>query len=348
MNIKKLSSILLVAIVGIVNAIPKTPFFEQNESSQHFLFEKGKQFRLFEYNMYTWGQGAEWNNKEKLTETPCLRLNDESDQTAGHLRQQNPMWIAPCTEYRLTFMCKVDKVQGSGPFVEFILHDYNTDNVASHKYPLDIPGPTQEWTEKQFALKTDYLTRELIIQFSSDINGTCDVYFDKVYLKQVSEAGALMPTPIILMQNGSATLQKKKLQKQFKQVKLPIIRDYYRLSFDVAWDNYDGNTTMYIEWTGEYGDIVGKDYCDIYKIEGIQPNGNGIATRWKSEIGNKNDKARYKLDWHFNRNANSGQSSVERVMKSPTGARYAKIYIVSDDSLQGNLQINNLSLIAEY
>ena len=63
------------------------------------------------------------------------------------------MWIAPCTEYLLTFMLRVDNVQGDGPYVEFILHDYNTDDVATNRYSIGIEKPTNGWLKKEFTLK---------------------------------------------------------------------------------------------------------------------------------------------------------------------------------------------------
>jgi len=330
-------------------AAPDKPFYRQEESAQHFVLEKGRKFRLFRENSITWGEGAQWDDKEKLTDTPCFRILDESDKTAGHFRQHHPMWVAPCTEYLLTYMIKVDKLDGAAPSVECRLYDYNTDIIGNRSFPADVAGPTGGWVKREVKFNTDYFTHELMLQLSSDNKGTCDVRFDKVYLEQVSEPGALMPPPKFLLRNESVRLDRAGDKgRQFPKTRLPPKMNFYRLSFDIGWKDFDGNATLTIDWLGKSGDVIGRDYCAIYRIEGVVKDWNGIATRWKRQMGKTSDKASFKLDWHYNAGGSGGKSSVEYVMKGPAAGRFARIRIEKGEGYEGRLHCDKLTLIAEY
>jgi hypothetical protein len=342
---------LAVSLVfsGVCHGAPEKPFYKQNESAQHFVLEKGQEFRLFQYNSIIMGSGAKYDNKIKFTDTASFRIHDESDKTNGGFRQHHPMWVSPCTEYLLEYMVKVDKIEGPGPYVELILHDYNTDRISTLQYPVSLEGPTDGWVKKQASFKTDYLTYEIMLQLSSDNKGTCDVYFDKVYFRQISEAGSLMPTPIPLMADKSAKLgDSVKNEISLGSSQLPLTRKYIRMDFCILWQGFEGNASLQIDWIDDYGRTLANDYCEIYRIKGIEPDGNGIATRWKQSRGQTTDKCSFKLDWHFNKEKAGGNSSVEYTMQVPKNARTIQINILKENDFEGTLYISNLNLIAEY
>ncbi len=340
---------LILLIAGKAFSVSSIQFFQQDEAIQHFVLEKDSEFRLFYHNSIILGDGARWDHKEKLTDTPCFHLDDTTEQSASSFRQHNPMLVSPCTEYVLEYMVKIDKIDGDAPFIEFILYDYNTDVIATLKYTLENDTPKGNWLQKQILFKTDYLTHEVIIHISSDIKGKCDVRFDKVYLKQISEPYSLMPTPIIVMNNQSAVTEHTGSNDTvFEKHSLPITRNFFRLSFDLDWENIDGNAVVCIDWIGDYGDIVGKDYCNISKIEGVLSEWNGIAARWKKERYALSDKASLKLDWYNDNLQGKGKCNIERVMEIPHRARFIQIRIVKGEDYNGKLYFNNLKLVAEY
>jgi hypothetical protein len=334
---------------ALCTAAPENPFYKQNESAQNFVLEKGREFRFFSFNSIIIGKGAQYDNKIKLTDEPSFHLIDDSDKTSCSFRQHNPMWVSPCTEYVLEYMVKIDKLEGWGPYAEIILHDYNTDRITTLQYPVGLEGTTDGWVKKQIHLKTDYLTYEIMLQLSSDNKGTCDVHFDKVYIRQTSEAGSLMPTPMPLIENRSAKLTNGgRNEYSFCNAYLPFTRKYLKLSFDISWDNFDGNADLQIDWIDDYGKQIACDRCEIYPIFGVEPDANGIATRWKQSRGKTTDKCSFKLDWHFVQEKAGGSSSVEYKMKVPQNARKIQINIAKKDGFEGTLNISNLNLIAEY
>ncbi len=340
---------MFTVIASTAFSVSSESFYRQQEAAQHFVLKKDSEFRLFYHNAITLGEGAKWDKKEKLTDTPCFWIDDSSDKSAYSFRQHNTMLVAPCTEYELRYLIKIDKITGDGPFIEFILYDYNTDVIDTIRYPAEIDGPTDGWIERKVILKTDYLTYEVILQLSSDIKGTCDVRFDKVFFKQTSEPGSLMPTPINIMDNESASIESNGgNEKVFKKLQLPITRSFLRLDFDLGWENFDGDAFVYINWISEYGDIIGTDFCQIYNIEGVLPEWNGIAARWKKDLHNKSDKASFKLDWIYDSSPGKGQCNIERIVKVPNGGRFVQIRIVKGNNYKGNLHFFNMKFVAEY
>jgi len=106
MNLLTNSALTIVAGIFLpiqaLYAFPDDPFYGQEESDQHFLYEKGKQFRLFHFNMSPYGEGAGFDEATGLTQWPSLRLQDQSESEHCFFFQKNPLWVkigrASCRE----------------------------------------------------------------------------------------------------------------------------------------------------------------------------------------------------------------------------------------------------------
>lgn len=343
-----LESLLCILILSApVAAVPDKPFYQQNESTQHFVYEKGQRFRFFQFNMPPSGVDAKLDSKTGLTGWPSLWLNDQSEETRSFFFQHGPIWIKPFTQYQLTYQMKVDAIEGPPPYIQTVFYDYNTDAHRHQDYSLDSQ-PTAGWVEKQIVFQTDADTYEFRLFLWSTPRGLCDVHFDRIYLEQVSESGAFKPPRIILIQGKTMNFTEESEGERLR-VELPADRETYRLDFYVSWDNVRSTkVVLAVDWVDNKDNLLGRDFCQINPINGIRPEWDGLATRWTTERGNASDKASRRLDWHFNTCPTGGESRVERILQRPQGAGVAKISIQEKNKLKGAFLIQDLAFSAEY
>ena len=339
--------LLLLLILSVtVSAVPDKPFFHQDESTQNFLFEKGKQFRLFHFNMAHSGADAIFDSNTRLTQWPSLWLNDQSTEKQSFFFQHGPIWIKPFTEYRLTFQFKINAIEGLPPYLQTIFYDYNTDVYQHQDYPLENQ-PTKGWVEKQIEFQTDGQTYEFRLYLWSTPKGLCDIHFDKIYLEQISEPGALKPSRQILVQGEGFNLSAE-IQEELQKIQLPENRETYELDFRVIWNHLKSDVLLTVDWLNEKQHLLGQDLCKFSKIDGIQSKWDGLSTRWTTKREKSSDKASRKLDWHFNTTQTGGESQVKRILNRPEGACIAKISVQKNNKSKEPFLIQDLTLSAEY
>lgn len=330
-----------------VLAAPDKPFFNQDESTQNFLYDKGAKFRFFHFNVHPSGADAKYDSNICLTQWPSFWLHDQSEDTPSYFFQPGPIWIKPFTEYQLTLQVKVDAIEGPPPYLQTVFLDYNTDFLRSQDYPIEVTEPSKDWVKREIKFQTDAQTYEFRLFIWSAAKGLCDVHFDKIYLEQISEPRALQPLPQILLQEARVILNEEP-PRELQRIQLPTDRNNYQLDFNIVWKDYHEDTFLTFFWMDESEKVLGRDLCQIYRIRGVQPKWDGLATRWTSERGRTSDKASQKLDWHFNSGKNGGASRVERMLEKPQGACQVRIGILNKSPEDGTLSIEDLSVIAAY
>ena len=333
-----LTSTFLTASGSVKKEYSDSGFFEQEESAQHLLIEKGDTFRFFRHNMIcnNW-KLASFDSQEKTDEEPSLHLLDDDSKTGTYLHSHNPIACQPYTQYRLRFKLKV-KAMGGGvpPEVAINQFDFNRDYLGAAMIKLTDEKVGGGWLDRELFFITPHDCHVVMLQLVTRGTTIADLIFDEVYLEQISETGAFRPQARSLLQAINLSNDWKKEETLLPEEEACLV------DFDFSWDGAPDGAQLIFEWS-RGTKRLGIDCCQFSAMRGVQPQWSGTQAEWKRNYGDSADGVSVRLDQFVNTSGERGAGSLAITLKKPKGVDRLAVRV---QRLSSALQLEQIQIQA--
>ena len=316
-------------------------FFAQDESAQHLLQGKGDTFRIFRFNtICTNWQLAEYSDTEKIGHEPSLHLADTNGSDGVIFHSHNPIVCQPFTRYRLRFQSELKShVTGSPAQVEIKLFDYNRDYLQSMNWDIPKKDAEQGWQNKTFEFITPHNGHAVMVYLQSRRDSVCDLFFDQMYLEQISDAGACAPTP-------RPALEVQTHRGGFiGETELHPDERICHFSFNFSWRARPFGQKLAFIWTDKSGATVASDTCHFNPMTGLLPKWSGLQTEWTRKHGDHADKVHARLDRHTSGSDVTGSSVLKGQLLKPVSAEGLRVFLT--ETAPANIEINHFLIFVQ-
>lgn len=317
-------------------------FFAEEESSQHFLLEKGDRFRFFQHNLVC-AKYTVFDNQKKLGTEASIKFTDKSDSGSAMVYLHYQLKVQPYTEYQLTYKINVDKVVGPAPYIELITLDCHFDQIGSQRFEMPMDS-NQVWLAQQIPIMTSADTYYLKLILHSTETGTALFWIDELYLKQVSAAGSLRPEQIALLSITDVNV----VDDANWICALPSKVGVCSLSCNILFRSFKGRAAIYVDWLSSIDDLQPlSDYCILKPFDSITSINVGVCAEWRKRYRYEMDRASFQLDRYVAPIEGAGFAFFLRRLNIPSSAKYVRIRIEESSADQRDLAIRNICLNAE-
>jgi hypothetical protein len=336
-----------VLLLGLPNSyafeiVVSPEFFAEEESSQHFLLEKGDQFRFFQHNLVC-AKYAVFDNQKRLGTEASIRFTDKSESDSAMVYLHHQLKVQPYTEYLLTYKINIDKIVGSAPYIELISLDCHFDQIGSQRF--EVPADSNHiWLTHQVPTKTSADTYYYKLILHTTETGTALFWIDELYLKQVSTEGSLRPAQTALL-----SITDVNVAADANWIcALPGKAGVCSLLCNILFGSFEGRAAIYVDWLSAIDDMQPlSDYCILKPFESIVALQAGICAEWRRMYRDEMDCASFQLDRYVTPIEGPGSAFLLRRLNIPSCAKYVRIRIEASPAAQRGLVIQNICLNAE-
>lgn len=314
---------------------------------QNVLIKKGDRFVFNDQNTIKRNKLAAFEDLGPGEEFPAFKVEvAEREQEIFFFRLRHPLRIEPYTKYELSFEYLASDFQSPGPYLAIAGYDNTRETeVESNRIVINTGG--RQWKKASVTFISKHKTRYARLIIKSQAGGSGKVLIKNTQLKQLSEPQAFKREPIPVFEGSIEELIAGE-DSLFSTFELPDQPNYFALSLDLAWTNFEGEVPLQLDWfsADSTGPAPVVDLFNISDIEGILPQWNGLAVRWKRRGPNSVSVASRQLEKRFNQHNKGGDSRVLFYLDRPANVTHVLIRSQLPGILHGTLEWKQLSFTA--